>query len=76
MAAPAPYYCAEQHRLVRLFTRAMSDYLRLEAAQIEAVVSGEQLCARSEIEKARRRLETAKEAILKHVKTHACEPAL
>ena len=65
-------YCSEKKRLLEEFTAAVSEYLRMESAQVLAVVrSGERLFA-AELEAAHQRKETAKQAIREHQKLHGC----
>ena len=67
-----PGYCPEKKRLIEEYTRAVSDFLRMESAEIEAQVRVDQVAFDAEFEEARKRKDAAKEAIQKHQQEHGC----
>ena len=65
-------YCPAKKRLLDEFTAAVSEYLRLESAQIAAVVRGEDAPFAAELDAARKRKELTKQAISEHQNRHGC----
>ena len=65
-------YCQEKKRLLDEFTAGVSEYLRMESAQITALVRGEDVPFAVELEAARKMKEAAKQAIREHQKRHGC----
>ena len=76
MASPAPElrlaFCPEKQRLIGSFTHAVSEYLRLQSAQLGAVIVGRVSEFEGELEEARRRKERARLAIAFHQNEHGC----
>ena len=68
----AQMYCNKKKCLLDEFTAAVSVYLRLESAQIAAVVRGEDAPFAAELDAARKRKEVAKQAIREHQERHGC----
>ncbi len=64
MAAPMPKACAEKQRLLQAFTDAVSDYHRMQSAQLEALVRGDRFVFEIEIAEAAQRREHAKYAVI------------
>ena len=69
---PRAIYCPEKNRLLEEYTRAVSDFLRMESAKTAALVRGVQVAFDGEFEEARKRKDAAKEAISKHQHEHGC----
>ena len=57
---------------MREFAKAVSEYNRMHSAQLAAVLNGEDFPFQDEIEKAGRRKDDAKYAILEHRQEHGC----
>jgi hypothetical protein len=72
MAAPSPTVCIEKMKLMREFVGAVSDYHRMQTAQVRAVTNGEGFLFEEEIAEAAARRERAKYAILEHLQNHGC----
>ena len=70
--SPRPLYCSEKNRLLEEYTRAVSDFLRMQSAKIAALVRGGEVAFEADLEKARKRKHAAKEAIQKHQRKHRC----
>lgn len=68
----APIFCPEKQRLVDAFTHAVSEYLRMESAQMAAVLDGRGFAFEAERREARRQKERAKRAIRVHEQEHGC----
>jgi hypothetical protein len=72
MAAPMPKACGEKRRLLLAFTDAVSDYHRMQSAQLEALVRGDGFDFEIEIARAAQRRERAKYAVIAHQQEHGC----
>jgi hypothetical protein len=70
--APAPIFCNEKKTLMERFTKAVSDYLRMQTAQMRALRNGEGLRFEDEIKAAGRLREQARRAIVEHERQHGC----
>jgi hypothetical protein len=70
--APAPIFCNEKKTLMERFTKAVSDYLRMQTAQMRALRNGAGLQFEDEIKAARRLREQARRAIVEHERQHGC----
>jgi hypothetical protein len=64
--------CAEKWRLLKAFTKAVSDLNRIHSAQMAAVLNGEGFQFQEEFEEALGRKEKAKYAVLAHQEEHGC----
>ena len=71
-AARSSFVCVEKERLLREFARAVSEYNRMQSAQVAAVLKGVDFPFREEIAKAERRKDEAKYAIIAHQQEHGC----
>ena len=69
---PRPGYCPEKNRQLKEYTRAVSDFLRMESAKVAALVRSDQLAFDAEFGEARKRKDAAKEAIRKQQQEHGC----
>ena len=67
-----PAFCAERQRLIEEFTRAVSDYLRIQSAQSHSLISGRGFEFDTEIAEARERKSNARAAIIAHQREHGC----
>ena len=65
-------FCIEMWQLMEDYARAVSDYNRMNSAQVAAVLAGEDFQFQEEIAKAGARKDEAKYAILKHHEEHGC----
>jgi hypothetical protein len=73
VAAPSPIIaCARKQALIRVFLRAVSEYHRMQSAQLAALRNGEDFMFEDEIASAATRRENAKYAILAHTDEHGC----
>jgi len=72
IVAPAPIFCNEKKTLMERFTKAVSNYLRMQTAQMRALRNGEGLRFEAEIKSARKVREQAKRAIVEHERQHGC----
>ena len=70
--APAPIFCIESARLKDRYQRAVSEYLRLQAAQIAAVINDATDTLQNEIHEADERKDAAKYALIAHLESHGC----
>ena len=61
-----------KEKLLREYAKAVSEYNRMNSAQVAAVLRGEDFMFQDEIEKAGRRKDEAKYAILEHRQEHRC----
>ena len=68
----APAFCHEKQRLIEAFTHAVSEYLRMESAQMAAVLDGRGFAFEAERQQARLLKQRAKRAILLHEQEHGC----
>lgn len=71
--APAPVFCLELKKLTDAYTWAVSEYLRLQSAQMQAILNGEE-GFEAEITEAAIRKDAAKYAIIGHRYEHGCMP--
>jgi len=71
-SAPTPVVCFDKERLLREFAAAVSDYHRVQSAQVAAVKKGEDFPFELELAKAAQRRENAKYAIIAHQEQHGC----
>ena len=69
---PAPIFCTERTALLQEFTRAVSEYLRMQSAQASAAMRGEGFLFETEIKAARKPKDQAKRAVEEHQKKHGC----
>jgi len=72
LGSPVPIGCIEKWRLLRAFAKAVSDYNRMNSAQLAAVLNGEDFPFEEEIVAAADRKEQAKYAVLAHQMEHGC----
>jgi hypothetical protein len=71
MACPA-IACSEKQRLLLEFTRAVSDYHRMQSAQLASLVRDAGFSFEREIAAAAQRRENAKYALIAHQEEHGC----
>ena len=69
---PNPAFCTEMQRLVAVFAQAVSDYLRVQSAQSQALIDGHGFKFDAEITQARKQKDAARAAILAHQREHGC----
>ena len=74
-AAPTSIVCIEYHRLKDVYRWAVSEYLRMQSAQLESVMQGDGFNFEVQIKAARRVKDEAKYAILTHLEQHCCGSA-
>jgi len=73
MADPAPIIaCIEKERLLQAFAKAVSDYHRMQTAQVAAVQRGEDFPFQEELAQAAEVRDRAKYAVLQHRLEHGC----
>ena len=72
MAAPSPIFCVEYQRLKDRFSEAASEYLRLQSAQIAAILNGDPDTFQQQIHEAAMRKDEAKYAVIAHREAHHC----
>jgi hypothetical protein len=72
MAAPVPVLCIEKWTLLRAFATAVSNYNRMQSAQLAAVLRGEDFQFQAQIEEAAHERDQLKYAILAHRESHGC----
>jgi len=72
MVLPKPIVCIERQRLMQEFAKAVSDYHRMQSAQVAAVLKGADFPFEAELAEAASRRENAKYAILAHQQQHGC----
>ena len=70
--ARSPAVCLGKRKLIRAFERAVSEYNRMNTAQVAAVVNGVSFQFTEQIAKAGIRKDRAKYAVLKHEQGHGC----
>jgi hypothetical protein len=70
--SPSPLVCIEKQRLLRAFAQAVSEYNRMNTAQVAAVLRGEPVQFQEQIANAGERKDAAKYAILVHEQEHGC----
>ena len=71
-AAPSAIVCLKKEKLLREFAKAVSDYHRMQSAQLAALLKGQDFMFQAEIAEASDRKEQAKYAILEHRQEHGC----
>ena len=71
-AAPSAVLCLEKLKLIKAFEWSVSEYNRMNTAQIAAVRNGEGFLFGEQVAEAGRAKERAKYAILKHEEEHGC----
>jgi hypothetical protein len=71
-ASSTPIACIEKQRLLHAFAQAVSEYNRMNTAQVAAVLRGEPLQFHEQIARAEERKDAAKYAILVHEQEHGC----
>ena len=72
---PAPVQaraCTQMRRLLRAFTKAVSDLNRIHSAELRALMNGEDVHFQDEFAEASARKEGAKHAVLAHRQKHGC----
>jgi len=73
VAAPSPIVaCARKQALIRAFFCAVSDYHRMQTAQLAALRNREGFLFEDELAAAAIRRENAKYAVLAHAEEHGC----
>jgi hypothetical protein len=72
MAALPILVCIERERLLRQFTKAVSDHHRVQTAQVAAVLRGEDFPFQELIAEAAHERDRAKYAVLEHQREHGC----
>jgi hypothetical protein len=72
MVAAWPIACSEKQRLLHAFTDAISEYHRLQLAQLEVLLHDERFDFVIEIARAAERRELAKYAVMAHQDEHGC----
>ena len=66
--------CIERHRLSDAYTDAVDKYIRLQLAQVEAVLDGDETRFVKEGREAGKRKDAAKAALILHHRQHGCRP--
>ena len=72
MASPTPQPCGIKRDLLRAFANAVSEYHRLQSAQLLSLVKGRGFQFEKQLAEAALRRENAKYAILAHQEEHGC----
>jgi hypothetical protein len=73
MVAPGSHFaCIEKRRLLKTFADAVSEYNRIQSAQVAAVMNGDGFQFQDELAVAEARRENAKYAVLLHEEEHGC----
>ena len=73
MVAPGSHFaCIEKRRLLKTFSDAVSEYNRIQSAQLAAVLNGDGFQFQRELAEAEGRKENAKYAVLMHEQEHGC----
>ena len=70
--SPIPIACIEKKRLFDAFAHAVSEYNRMNTAQLRAVMRGDGFQFTEQVADAGQRKDEAKYAILKHEQEHGC----
>jgi len=68
----APILCMEKERLRLAFVSAVSEFHRIQTAQVAALASGELFPFEEELAKALQARENAKYALIAHQEQHCC----
>jgi len=71
-ASQQPIWCIKKERLMREFAKAVSDYHRMNSAQLAAVLNGQDFPFEAQIAEAGERVQEMKYAILAHRQEHGC----
>jgi hypothetical protein len=66
------YTCTEKQKLLEEFAHAVSEYHRMQTAQVAAVLNGEDFPFEEWISNAAVRMEQVKYAVLAHRESHGC----
>jgi hypothetical protein len=69
---PAPIFCIEKKNLIEDFSAAVSAFIRLQSEEMAAVARGDTFQLEAELEAARARKDSAKQAIEQHTRAHCC----
>lgn len=73
MAERAPaLFCIESKRLADAYTWAVSEYLRLQSAQLATILNGDAVTFQHDIHEASIRKDEAKYALMAHREQHGC----
>jgi hypothetical protein len=73
MVAPGSHFaCIEKRRLLKTFADAVSEYNRIQSAQLAAVLNGDGFQFQAELAEAEARKENAKYGVLIHEELHGC----
>jgi hypothetical protein len=70
--APEPAFCFEKKRLIAEFVKAVSEYHRMQSAQLAALRKGEDFPFEAELSRAREQRDRAKYSVLAHQELHGC----
>ena len=65
-------HCIEKERLLKEYAAAVSEFNRMQSAQLAAVLQGEEFRFEEQIAQAAERRENAKYAIIAHQERHGC----
>ena len=71
-ASSSPLACIEKQRLLDEYARAVSDFNRMNSAQVAALRNSEGFIFTDQIAAAGLRMDRAKYAILAHEQEHGC----
>jgi hypothetical protein len=71
-AAASVLLCFEKWRLLGEYARAVSEYNRMNSAQVSALMNDKGFLFQKEIAAAAERRDAAKYAILEHQEAHGC----
>jgi phage-related protein len=71
-AAPSTLVCFEKRKLIKAFEWAVSEYNRMNSAQVAALRNGEGLLFSEQIAAAGLRKDRAKYALIAHEEQHRC----
>jgi hypothetical protein len=69
---PSPTVCVEKQRLTKAFIKAVSEYHRMQSAQIAALRNGDGFQFEELLGKARKARDASKRALLQHENEHGC----
>jgi len=70
--APAPAFCEKKKALLDQFTSEVSNYLRMQSAQLAAALRGDGFQFEVELTAARKKKDSAKRAVEEHQREHGC----
>ena len=71
-SAPAPLFCIELRRLTDAYAKAVSEYLRLQAALLAAIINDDAMTIDEQLSAAGMAKDNAKYALLAHSEMHGC----